>query len=158
MRISTLAITLLLTTLAGGCAFSAHPASGEQACSNDDPPQCPDGYACVAGLCYDNNHLPTTGDAGDDGADSSVDPDTAKCKPAIVVCGTGSGKRCGKVSDQCGSSVECGACIAGESCGTLHACSVSCGQAGQPCCTGSTCSAADTVCSNGTCTACGGAN
>lgn len=145
---------LVLTALAGGCAFRALPANGAQACSSDDPPQCPDGYACVAGMCYDNNHLPTVGDAGNDDAGAAAD--TGTCKPATIVCGSGSGKHCGKVPDQCGSTVECGTCIAGESCGTLHTCSVACGQAGQPCCTGDKCAASDTICSGGNCTACGG--
>lgn len=157
MRLSDLASALVLTAFAGGCAFSAHPANGAQSCSNDDPPQCPDGYACVAGMCYDNNHLPATGDAGNDSAAAGAD--AATCKPAAIVCGSGSGKRCGKVSDPCsGTIAECGACIAGEACGTGHTCAVSCGQLGQPCCTGSICTATGTVCSNGTCAPCGEAN
>lgn len=148
---------LLFATLLVGCAFSAHPISGQQSCSNDDPPQCPDGYTCVAGSCWVSSDLPPTGDAGNDSADSGTRTDAA-CTPATIVCGTGSGKRCGKVTDQCSGTIECGACIAGESCGTSHLCSVTCGQAGQPCCTGSTCAATDTVCSNGSCAACGGAN
>ncbi|HEX7598652.1 MAG TPA: hypothetical protein VF518_10595, partial [Polyangia bacterium] len=156
MRIAALALTLL-TALAGACAFKAHPISGQQSCSDDDPPQCPDGYACVAGLCYVNNDLRPTEDAGNDSGDSGTESDAA-CKPVTIVCGQGSGKRCGKVSNQCSGTVECGACIAGESCGTNHLCSVLCGQAGQPCCTGSTCTAVNTVCSNGICAACGGAN
>ena len=141
MRTSALAFTLLLIILAGGCAFSAHPISGEQACSNDNPPQCPDGYACVADYCRSGNDL----------AD-------AACKVVPNFCGQGPGKRCGKVIDKCSSTVECGVCITGESCNAGHVCEVLCGQAGQPCCTGSTCTATDTVCSNGTCAACGGAN
>jgi hypothetical protein len=157
MKISALTFTLL-TTLADGCTFSAHPISGQQSCSNDDPPQCPDGYACIAGLCYGNNNLPQTDDGGNDVGDSGADADAA-CTPATIVCGQDSGKRCGKVTDPCsGTIMECGACIAGESCGNGHLCSVSCGQAGQPCCTGSTCTAADVVCSSGSCTACGGAS
>ena len=159
MRASAVTSLLLLAALTeGACSFSARPASGEQSCSNDNPPQCPDGYACVAGLCYENGHLPATGDVENASMDSGAEADAALCKPSVIVCGTGSGKRCGKVSDPCAGTTECGACIAGESCGAGHVCSVACGQAGQPCCTGSTCTAANTVCTNGTCAACGGAN
>jgi hypothetical protein len=157
MQISDLASALLFAAFAGGCSFSAHPVSGTQKCSNDNPPQCPDGYACVAGLCYDNNHLPVD-DAGAAGPDAATSADTAACNPAAIVCGAGSGKRCGKLTNLCSGPLDCGACIAGETCGIGHVCSVACGQIGQPCCTGSTCTEVGAVCSNGTCVACGGAN
>jgi len=151
MRRLVLASSLVLATLTASCAFRDHPTSGQQTCSNDQPPQCPDGYTCVTGLCYESTHLAAFADAGDSNSNS------VPCSPAAIVCGTGSGKRCGKVADHCNGTVECGACIVGETCGLGRICSVACGQAGQPCCTGSTCTAADAVCSNGTCVPCGGA-
>jgi hypothetical protein len=152
-------------TIAAACTFKAQPPSGKQACSNDNPPQCPDGYACVDGLCYDNTQ-PAQGGSGEDGGGTSGTGGTGgaggaggSCIPATIVCGTGSGKRCNEVSDPCtGTTIKCGACISGESCGTGHVCQVACGQAGQPCCTGSKCNASGTVCDNGTCAACGGQN
>lgn len=166
MRTLFIAAAILSSALAANCTFSAHPTSGQQACSNDNPPQCPDGYSCVDGKCWDNGHLPVAADAASadsgtlaDSADSSALLDSATCTPASIVCGSGSGKRCLKVPEPCtGTTIECGACIAGEACGAGHVCSVACGQSGQPCCTGSTCTETGTVCSNGTCTACGGAN
>lgn len=148
---------LVARVLVGGvcvasCTFSAHPPSGKQACSTDDPPQCADGYTCVSGACYINSQLPSAGGSGGNGDASTGDA----CTPAVIVCGSGSGKRCGKVSDLCTGSIECGACIAGETCGTAHGCSVACGQLGQECCAGSKCTATATVCDNGACIACGG--
>jgi hypothetical protein len=155
MRTSALATAILCSAFAANCTFSAHPISGTQACSNDNPPKCPDGYSCVDSKCYDNGHLPVTSDAA--GADSSTQPDA--CTPTVITCNAGPGKRCGKVPDPCtGTTVDCGTCIAGEACGTGHTCSVYCGQVGKPCCVGSTCTEAGAVCSNGSCTACGGAN
>lgn len=161
-------VLFALATLDANCTFSPHPANGVQKCSSGNPPQCPDGYSCVTGLCYQNGHLPATGGAagstagggGSDGGDGGAGgTDAATCTPAVIVCGTGSGKRCGKVTDQCsGTIAECGACIAGESCGNGHVCSVACGQIGLPCCTGSACTDANSVCSNGSCVACGAAN
>lgn len=160
MRSISLAAVLLLAAAAGNCKFSAHPKSGEQTCSNDNPPQCPDGYTCVTGICYDNSDLPATGGTGGGSNDSGAEGDVATCTPATIVCGTGPGKRCGEVSDPCTGNVnKCGACILGESCGaTTHVCSIACGQASQPCCVGSRCTATDTACSNGQCVACGGVN
>jgi hypothetical protein len=155
MRIFALTAAILYSAFAANCNFSAHPISGNQACSNDNPPQCPDGYSCVDGTCWDNGHLPVTADAAS--ADSGEQSDSTACTP--LACGTGAGKRCGRVPDSCTDTpLECGACIAGEACGASHVCSVYCGQAGKPCCVGSTCTETGTVCSNGTCTACGGAN
>ena len=107
MRISSFAITLLLTTLAGGCAFSAHPTSGQQACSNDDPPQCPDGYVCLAGYCYDNNHLPACG--GENQLCCAGDT----CTATDTVCSNGSCTACGSANQLC--------CTAGEACSALGA-------------------------------------
>jgi hypothetical protein len=146
--------------LVGACKFSAHPPSGVQSCSDDDPPQCPDGYACINGLCYDNAQLPGTG--GAQGGDVPPADDAGEvesgCTPVEIHCGTGPGKRCGKVPDLCDGTVECGACISGEGCQTGHVCVPTCGQLGLPCCVGSTCTAAETACSNGNCVACGGAS
>lgn len=150
----TFRLAALFCACLASCSFSAHPPNGTQACSTDNPPQCPDGYRCATGLCYLNAQLPATGGAG--GASDASTADA--CTPAVIVCGSGSGKRCGKVSDMCTGSIDCGACIAGETCGVGHACSVACGLVGQACCTGSKCTATDTICDNGSCVACGGQN
>ena len=162
MRSPALAATLFVFTVAGSCTFSAHPPSGVQACSNDDPPQCPAGYACVDNLCYDNGHLPATGGTSGSNDDSAAtEPDAATdaptCTPAALPCRTGSGKRCGDIADSCGGTVKCGACISAETC-TNHVCTLACGQVGQPCCVGSRCTDTSSVCSNGQCIACGGVN
>ena len=155
------------------CTFSAHPLNGSQECSNDDPPRCPDGYGCVSGLCWKSGQLPATGGSSDSGGSSGSGGsggspsdaagrggDGGPCTPLAIECGKGAGKRCGKVPDQCGGTVECLICISGENCQTAtHVCAPpppACGQAGQPCCTGDKCTASDTICSGGNCTTCGG--
>jgi hypothetical protein len=101
MRIS--AIAAALAALAGGCAFSAHPLSGQQACSNDDPPQCPDGYACVAGMCYDNNQLPACGGAHQLCCEGNT------CTATDTVCSSGSCTACGGANQLCCTGDACSA-------------------------------------------------
>ncbi len=148
----TFGLAALLCGWFASCSFSAHPPSGAQACSTDDPPQCPDGYVCASGFCYLASQMAATGGSGGTSDASTGDA----CTPAVIVCGSGSGKRCGKVSDMCTGSIECGACIADETCSVGHVCSVACGLVGQACCTGSKCTAAESICDNGNCVACGG--
>lgn len=172
MRLAGLAT--LLAALGAGCTFSAHPADGTQLCSSDPSAPCPDGYSCAAdGHCYHAGNLPTVGGAagtsagggGGNGGSSGTGGRVADagragdaCTPATIDCGKGAGKRCGKVPDQCGGTVDCAACAAaGEVCQASHVCAPPCGQAaGQACCaTGTKCSAAGTTCVGTTCVACG---
>jgi len=141
---------VLLSFLFLGCLFNPQVENGKQRCSSDNPPQCLAGYTCVAGLCYAPGDKP---DAGGEGRKGDA------CVPQAIACKTGAGKLCGKVPDGCGGTVSCGTCIAGETClSAKNQCAVACGKLKEPCCTGSTCSEAGSVCSNGICEACGEPN
>lgn len=170
-----LVMVLSLAILGLACSFSAHPPSGVQACSGDQPPRCADGYTCVAGLCYQNNQVPDTGGSSAPGVGGSAGTPGAgggtgsggrpldagrggdACTPVTIDCGKGAGKRCGKIPDACSGSVDCGACVGGEVCQNGHLCAAACGGPGQPCCSGSKCTTAGTLCNGTTCVACGAA-
>ena len=146
-----------LAVLGMTCTFKAQPPNGEQACSSDDPPRCPDGYTCFSGLCYQIGHAPATGDSDAGEQDGDASADSGICVPLTIDCGKGSGKRCGRIPDGCGDvAAECEGCISGETCGAGHVCGPSCGAAGERCCANDRCNATETVCMSGTCAACGG--
>jgi len=155
-----IAVTIAALAVFGlTCTFNAHPPSGVQACSNDDPPRCPDGYTCASGRCYKNGDLPDTGGSGGgaSGSGGQAGIDVAACVPLTFDdCGKGAGKRCGSIPDGCNGTVECKTCNTGEVCQTNHICAVPCGGSGERCCANNKCTASDTICLNNACAACGG--
>src|SRR4051794_24152445 len=85
---------VLLLAFAG--CWTPTPPDGAYAC-NPTGKACPDGYGCIAGLCWKNGHAPDMGlgptctNGAKDDVESDVDCGGA-CGPCEVgkVCGTGS--------------------------------------------------------------------
>ncbi len=173
MRIAVVLAPVALVGLA--CTFSARPPSGVQKCSSDNPPRCPDGYACnSAGYCDKNGQVPQSGGSdgngsggsgsGDGGSGGSTSGsggqsgDGGPCTPLTINCGrtAAAGKRCGTISNGCNGTVDCGQCIATEKCQPNNVCAVPCGGTGERCCANSKCTDATAICLDSSCTACGG--
>lgn len=139
MRSHALAAILLFAATTSSCTFSAHPKSGAQSCSNDNPPQCPDGYTCVASFCYDSLNLPATGGTGGGSQDSGAKADaTTDTQPDVYAA------PCGQADQSCCTGSLCTATNAVCSNGQCKAC----GDANQPCCAGDVCSGLGTTCAD----------
>lgn len=155
MAIAKPSFDLLLTLgllAALSCKYDPHPANGIQKCAGADAgKQCPTGYECRAGLCYN-----TPADASGLGLDA---PQSAGGNGGNGVGGSaGTGDTTAPPIDP-DSGVPCGGlnrlCCANSSClGSNTVCSagncVPCGTADQQCCSNNLCNS-PLMCSGGTC-------
>ena len=136
------------------CKYDPRPPNGVQTCAGTDAgKQCPSGYECRAGKCYntpaDDGGLgldapQSVGGSGGNGAGGNAGAgDTMTSNPD-------SSAACGQLTQSCCANSQCtaGTVCNGASC-------VLCGASDQLCCAGNTCATAGLVCSGGSCVACG---
>ena len=152
MAIAKPSFDLLLTLgllAALSCKYDPHPPNGAQKCAGTDAgKQCPTGYECRAGRCYN-----TPADASEPGLDAAQASDGPGTGGRDVGTGTDTGTACGGLNRACCANKQCNAID--TVCNESGVC-VACGITGRPCCANNVCPGVGSICNAaGNCVVCG---